>query len=83
MRSSTVQEQSPPPYRDDPMYGPRAGNSDGDARFRKDRMLWFKSVTGESLEDVPLAEQWQQADRVARAFRAHTRDGRPGRSRDP
>ena len=83
MRSSTVQEQSPPPYRDDPMYGPRAGNSDGDARFRKDRMLWFERFTRESLEDVPLAEQWQRADRAARAFRAHTRDGRPGRSRDP
>ena len=83
MRSSgTVQEQPPPPYRDDPTYGPRAGNPDGDQRFRQDRMLWFERFTGESLEDVPLAEQWQRADWVARAFRAHTRDGRPGRSRD-
>ena len=70
----------PPPYRDEPVYGPRAGNPSGDTRFRKDRMAWYETVTGESLKGLPLAKQWQRADRVARAFRAHTRDGRSGRS---
>lgn len=82
-RLEQVQEQKvPPPLRDDPKYGQRSANPRGDERFRADRVSWFQSVTGESLEGLSLAEQWQRAHRVARAFRADTRDGRPGRSLD-
>ena len=76
------ERQDPPPLRDDPKYGQRSANPQGDEQFRADRALWFESVTGESLEGLSLAEQWRRVDRVARAFRAHTRDGRPGRSCD-
>ena len=70
------QRREPPPLRDDPAYGPRASNPQGDASFRADRMAWFERVTGESLEGVDLSQQWQRADRVARAFRADTRVSR-------
>jgi hypothetical protein len=79
-RMSRVQQpREPPPLRDDPPYGPRANNPQGDERFRLDRMAWFERVTGESLEGVSLTQQWQRVDSVARAFRADTRAGRPGR----
>ena len=70
------QRREPPPLRDDPAYGPRASNPQGDASFRADRMAWFERVTGESLEGVDFSQQWQRADRVARAFRADTRVSR-------
>ena len=70
------QRREPPPLRDDPAYGPRASNPQGDASFRADRMAWFERVTGDSLEGVDLSQQWQRADRVARAFRADTRVSR-------
>lgn len=70
------QRREPPPHRDDPAYGPRASNPQGDERFRADRRAWFESVTCESLEGVDLTEQWQRVHRVARAFRADTRVSR-------
>ena len=62
----------PPPRRDDPdgtyeRYGPLARNPEGDDAFRKDRYVWYEHVTGESLEGVSLAEQWQRAHELARA----------------
>jgi uncharacterized protein YhaN len=45
-------------------------------RFRADRMACFLRVTGESLEGCDLAQQWQRADRVARAYPADTRVSR-------
>ena len=82
-RLEQVQERAdPPPLRDDPKYGQRSANPQGDEQFRADRALWFERVTGESLEGLSLAEQWRRVHRVARAFRADTRDGRPGRSCD-
>ena len=65
----------PPPQRD--AYGPRANNPQGSEQFRKDRATWYEQVTGESLEDVTLTEQWIRAHKVARAFRADTRADRP------
>eukprot|EP00966_Prymnesium_polylepis_P070301 1634197-Prymnesium_polylepis.1 len=58
--------------RDDPAYGPRACNPQEDESFRAGRMAWFERVTGESMEGCDLTQQWQRADRVARAFRADT-----------
>ena len=76
------QHRQPPPFRDESAYGPRGNNPEGDQRFRRARVEWYEEATGESLDGVSLAEQWKRVDRVARAFRAHTRDGRPGRSGD-
>ena len=75
-RVERVQKREPPPLRDDPAYGPRACNPKGDESFRADRMAWFERVTGESMEGCDLTQQWQRADRVARAFRADTRVSR-------
>ena len=75
-RVERVQKREPPPLRDDPAYGPRACNPNGDESFRADRMAWFERVTGESMEGCDLTQQWQRADRVARAFRADTRVSR-------
>ena len=58
-------------------YGPCANNPQGSEQFRKDRATWYEQVTGESLEDVTLTEQWIRAHKVARAFRADTRADRP------
>lgn len=66
----------PPPYRDEKKYGPRADNSRGDEKFRVDRASWYEDVTGESLQGLDLTEQWQRVDKIARVFRADTRDGR-------
>ena len=43
-------------------------------------MRWYERYTGNSLEGLSLSEQWQRVDRVARALRADTRDGRAGYS---
>ena len=69
----------PPPQRS--QYGPLTNNPQGSAKFREDRAAWYESVTGESLHGVDLAQQWRRVHRVARAFRADTRHGRPGTSR--
>ena len=68
----------PPPHRDHARYGPRACNPAGDELFRRERARWYEDCTGGSLEGLDLAEQWRRVDTVARAFRADTRDGRPG-----
>lgn len=67
----------PPPHRDDPRYGPCAHNSAGDEEFRADRAVWYEHVTGESLTGLDLTEQWQRVDRIARCFRADSRDDHP------
>ena len=61
-----------PPHRDDERYGPLADNPVGDEDFRADRALWYENVTGESLDGLSLAEQWQLCDAVARRFRAYS-----------
>ena len=71
-----VQHREPPPHWDDPAYGPRANNPQGDESFRADHGAWFERVTGESLAGVDLSQQWQRADRVTRAYRADTRVSR-------
>ena len=81
-REQPQEPLGPPPLRGDPEYGPRAGNPEGDEQFRQDRTRWYEQYmyTGSSLEGLSLSEQWQRVDRVARAFRADTRDGRAGYS---
>ena len=74
------QRCKPPPQRS--QYGSLTHNPQGDAQFRRDRAEWYEEVTGESLHGVSLAEQWRRVHRVARSFRADTRDGRPGTSRN-
>ena len=69
----------PPPRRDDQRYGQIEQNPKGDEAFRKDRRAWYEHVTGESLEGVSLAEQWQRADVLGRAWRVYS-DGRDGRT---
>ena len=76
---SVNQRCIPPPQRD--AYGPRANNPEGSEQFRKARAMWYEEVTGESLEGVDLSEQWMRAHKVARAFRADTRAGRPKSAR--
>ena len=68
----------PQPHRDDvDLYGPLANNPDGDRLFRRDRALWYESITGQPLTGT-LTEQWEKADVLARSFRAdNTRSGRP------
>ena len=53
--------------------------SDGDEAFRKDRAVWYEHVTGESLDGLPLIEQWARVDVIARRFRAYS-DGRATRA---
>ena len=79
-REQPQEPLGPPPLRGDPQYGLRAGNPEGDEQFRQDRMRWYERYTGNSLEGLSLAEQWQRVHRVARALRADTRDGRAGYS---
>ena len=69
----------PPPRCADERYGPLAQNFEGDEKFRQDRCVWFQHVTGESLEGLSLAEQWQRVDVLARGWRAYS-DGRTGRT---
>ena len=66
----------PPPRRNEERYGPLANNPDGDERFRKDRAVWYEHATGESLQGLSLAEQWQRTHEFARRFREYN-DGRP------
>ena len=68
----------PPPRREDGRYGPLAENSEGDEAFRADRAVWYEHVTGESLDGLTLAEQWERVDVIARRFRTYS-DGRPAR----
>ena len=65
------------PHRDDVgIYGPLANNPDGDRLFRRDRALWYESITGEPLTGT-LTERWEKADVLARSFRVdNTRSGR-------
>ena len=72
---SVNQRCIPPPQRD--AYGPRSNNPQGSEQFRRDRAVWYEDVTGESLEGVDSTEQWMRTHKVARAFRADTRAGRP------
>ena len=69
----------PPPRRDETRFGSLANNSDGDEAFRKDRAVWYEHVTGESLNGLPLTEQWERVDVIARRFRAYS-DGRANRA---
>ena len=62
----------PPPRRDETRFGSLANNSDGDEAFRKDRAVWYERVTGESLDGLPLIEQWVRVDVIARRFRAYS-----------
>merc|ERR1712093_284794 len=71
----------PPPHRDDARYAPLASNAAGDEAFRKDRAVWYEHVTGESLDGLSVAEQWERVDAVARRFREYT-DGRAPRVQD-
>ena len=66
----------PPPRRNEERYGPLANNPDGDERFRKDRAVWYEHATGESLQGLSLAAQWQRTHDFARRFREY-HDGRP------
>ena len=68
----------PPPHRDDARYAPLVSNAAGDEAFRKDRAVWYEHVTGESLDGLSVAEQWERVDAVARRFREYT-DGRAPR----
>ena len=62
-----------PPTRSRPT---RAGNPEGDRRFRADREEWYEAIMGEPLADGAAA--WQRCDSVARRYRVdHTRSGRP------
>ena len=67
----------PRPRRDNvAVYGPLANNPEGDRAFRKDRAMWYESITGQRLTGT-LTEQWEEADVLARSFRVdHTRSGR-------
>ena len=71
----------PQPRRDDVvLYGPLAGNLDGDRAFRRDRAMWYESIMHQPLTGT-LTEQWEKADALARSFRVdNTRSGRPGPS---
>ena len=68
----------PQPHRDNvAVYGPLANNPDGDRAFRKDRAVWYESVTHQRLTGT-VTEQWEKVDAVARSFRVdNTRSGRP------
>ena len=84
--SGVVEAEPPPiprPFREDvARYGPVANNPKGDQLFRKDRAVWYESITHEPLTGTPT-EQWAKADRLARSFRMdNTRSGRPGPSSD-
>ena len=37
--------------------------------------MWYEHVTGEPLQGLTLAEQWERVDVIARRFRAYS-DGR-------
>ena len=77
LRMERAQERGPPPWRDDPRYGPRANNPEGDARFRDDRAEWYQAIMGEPLPN-DLKQQWRLCHAVARRYRVdHTRSGRP------
>ena len=41
LRHERERAVGPPPRREQSRYGPR-GNQDGDERFRKDRVEWYK-----------------------------------------
>ena len=71
----------PPPLRNEERYGSRADNPAGDEAFRKDRLVWYEHVTGESLGHLTLSEQWQLVHVVARRFREYS-DGRAARARE-
>ena len=71
----------PPPRREDERYGPLAGNREGDEAFRMDRAVWYENVTGDSLVELSLTDQWERVDVVARRFREYS-DGRPVRPRE-
>ena len=66
----------PPPRREDERYGPLANNPQGDEAFRQDRAVWYVHVTGESIEELSLTEQWQRVDVIARRFCAGARPAR-------
>ena len=74
-----ARDNIPPPCREDTRYGPRSNNQEGDARFHKDRAVWYENVTGDSLEGMCLTEQCERVDSIARRFRQYT-DGRPERT---
>ena len=71
----------PQPHRKDVgMYGPMANNPEGDRLFRRDRALWYESITGQPLTGT-LTDRWEKADVLARPFRVdNTRSGRQGPS---
>jgi len=78
-----AREGFPPPHRSDEKYGSQVQNPEGDDCFRHDRRDWYEQVTQDSLEDVPLSEQWRICHEFARRYRKYT-DGRaqPGSSRE-
>ena len=66
-----AREGFPPPHRSDEKYGSQVQNPDGDDCFRHDRRVWYEQVTGDSLEDVRLSEQWRICDTLARRYRTY------------
>ena len=75
-RTARERAAGPPPRRDNiEEYGPR-GDPYGDELFRTDRIKWYRSFTGGSIENLSLREQNEICDTIARRFRTYT-DGRP------
>jgi hypothetical protein len=77
MRKERECKAGPPPYREQPRYGPR-GDAVGDDLFRKDRAVWYEKFTGLSIAGASLQEQNNLCDAIARRFRSYT-DGRSDR----
>ena len=67
---------SPPPRRDDAVYGPVAQNPAGDRAFHDARTAWYQRSTGTPLTGSH-SMQHDLCHELARPFRAdHTRSGR-------
>ena len=73
-RKERERAAGPPPYREEPRFGPR-GDTAGDELFRKERAMWYEKFTGRSIVGAGLQEQNELCDAIARRFRAYS-DGR-------
>ena len=71
IRKECERKAGPPPYREQPRYGPR-GDAAGDDLFRKEREVWYEKFTGRSIAGASLQEQNNLCDAITRRFRSYT-----------